>query len=53
MPLHWSQVRATLEPQRFTMKTTPALLAKSKPWHDYCESEVPLKAAIEQFLIGK
>ena len=50
MPLHWSQVRAGLEPQRFTMKTAPALLAKSKPWQDYCDSEVPLKAAIQRFL---
>jgi bifunctional non-homologous end joining protein LigD len=50
MPLHWSQVRADLKPQRFTMKTGPSLLAKSKPWHDYCDSEVPLKAAIQKFL---
>jgi bifunctional non-homologous end joining protein LigD len=50
MPLQWGQVRAGLDPQRFTIKTAPALLAKSKPWHDYCESEVPLKAAIQKFL---
>jgi bifunctional non-homologous end joining protein LigD len=50
MPLHWSQVRPGLESQRFTMKTAPALLARSKPWQDYCDSEVPLKAAIQKFL---
>ena len=50
MPLHWSQVRAGLDPKRFTMKTAPALLAKSKPWQDYCDSEVPLKAAIQKFV---
>jgi bifunctional non-homologous end joining protein LigD len=50
MPVHWSQVRAGLDPQRFTMKTVPALLAKSKPWPDYCESEVSLKAAIQKFV---
>ena len=50
MPVHWSQVRAGLDPKRFTMKTAPALLAKSKPWQDYCDSEVPLKAAIQKFV---
>ena len=44
MPLSWSQVRAGLDPQRFTMVTAPALLAKSKPWEDYCDAERPLKA---------
>jgi bifunctional non-homologous end joining protein LigD len=53
MPMQWSQVRASLNPQRFTIKTAPALLAKSKAWHDYCDSEVPLKAAIQKFLIRK
>jgi bifunctional non-homologous end joining protein LigD len=47
MPLHWNQVRAGLDPQRFTMKTAPALLKKNKPWQDYCEAERPLKEAIE------
>ena len=50
MPLHWSQVRNGLDPKRFTMTTAPALLAKGKPWADYCESEVPLKAAIQKFV---
>jgi bifunctional non-homologous end joining protein LigD len=53
MPLHWSLVRAGLDPQRFTMKTAPSLLARSKPWQDYCDSEVSLKAAIQKFLAGK
>ena len=41
MPLHWSQVRAGLDPQRFTMITAPALLVKSKPWADYCGAGRP------------
>ena len=53
MPLHWRQVRAGLDPQRFTMKTALSLLAKSKPWQDYCDSEVPLKAAIQGFVRRK
>jgi bifunctional non-homologous end joining protein LigD len=50
MPLHWSQVRAGLDPKRFTMKTAPSLLAKSRPWQNYCDSEVPLRAAIQKFV---
>jgi bifunctional non-homologous end joining protein LigD len=53
MPVHWSQVRAGLDPARFTMKTAPALLAKSKPWADYAQSGASLKAAIQKFLKRK
>jgi hypothetical protein len=34
------------------MKTAPALLAKVKPWQDYCEGERSLKRAIAK-LVGK
>jgi bifunctional non-homologous end joining protein LigD len=50
MPVDWSQVRAGLNPQRFTMKRAPALLTKGKPWQDYCASERPLKAVIRKLL---
>jgi bifunctional non-homologous end joining protein LigD len=53
MPLHWSQVRASLEPQRFTIKTALSLISRRKPWQDYCDSEGSLKAAIQKFLILK
>jgi bifunctional non-homologous end joining protein LigD len=53
MPLHWRQVRGSLEPQRFTMKTAPSLVSRRKPWQDYCDSEGSLKAAIQKFLILK
>jgi bifunctional non-homologous end joining protein LigD len=53
MPVHWSQVRAGLDPQRFTMKTTPALLAKSRPWQDYCDAERPLEGAIRKLIAAK
>jgi bifunctional non-homologous end joining protein LigD len=49
MPLNWPQVRAGLEPARFTMGTAPDLLKRSKPWKDYCDSEVPLEQAIRRF----
>jgi bifunctional non-homologous end joining protein LigD len=48
MPLNWNQVKAGLDPQRFTMRTAPALLRKSKPWQDYGERERDLKEAIEK-----
>ena len=48
MPLTWAQVKAGLDPQRYTVRSTPALLAKSKAWAEYCESERPLAAAIRR-----
>jgi bifunctional non-homologous end joining protein LigD len=50
MPLNWNQVKAGLNPHRFTMRTAPALLAKSKPWRDYCDGKRSLKRAIETFV---
>jgi len=32
-------VRAGLDPQRFSIVTVPALLAKGNPWRDYCAAE--------------
>jgi bifunctional non-homologous end joining protein LigD len=53
MPVHWSQVRSGLDPKRFTMKAAPSLLAKSKPWQEYCEAERSLKAAILKLVARK
>ncbi len=50
MPLNWNQVRAGLDSQRFTMRTAPAQLRKSKPWQDYCEGARSLKQAIEKLV---
>jgi bifunctional non-homologous end joining protein LigD len=49
MPLNWSQVRKGLDPKDFTIRTAPGLLKRSKPWADWCDSEQPLKRAIERF----
>ena len=32
MPLTWAQVKADLDPKRFTIRTVPALLSRSKAW---------------------
>jgi bifunctional non-homologous end joining protein LigD len=46
MPLNWTQVKADLDPKRFTLRTVPALIRRSKVWADYCESERPLENAL-------
>jgi bifunctional non-homologous end joining protein LigD len=53
MPVAWSQVRDGLDPMRFTVRTVPALLAKSKAWSDYCDAERPLAAAIRKLVAVK
>jgi bifunctional non-homologous end joining protein LigD len=39
MPLEWSALKRGLDPKRFTVRTVPALLAKSKAWKDYAKRE--------------
>ena len=51
MPLTWTQVKADLDPDRFTIRTVPGLLAKSTAWQDYCDSQRPLEEAIKR--LGK
>ena len=48
MPLSWQQLAAGLEPQQFTIKTVPALVANNSAWEEYCDSERPLGPAIER-----
>ena len=48
MPLTWTQVKAGLDPQRYTVRTAPALLKKSTAWADYCDGERPLAPAIKR-----
>jgi bifunctional non-homologous end joining protein LigD len=52
MPLTWAQVRGDLDPKRYTVRTVPAQLAKSKPWGGYDEAASSIKAAIKK-LAGK
>jgi bifunctional non-homologous end joining protein LigD len=51
MPLTWTQMRPDLDPKRFTIRTVPALLRKTKAWADYCDAERPLEDAIKR--LGK
>ena len=51
MPLTWTEVKADLDPKRFTIRTVPGLLAKSIAWRDYCDGQRPLDLAIKR--LGK
>jgi bifunctional non-homologous end joining protein LigD len=51
MPLTWEQVTRSLDPKRYTLRTVPDLLAKTRAWADYCDSEQPLEPAIKK--LGK
>jgi bifunctional non-homologous end joining protein LigD len=52
MPLTWAQIRGDLDPKRYTVRTVPALLAKTKAWEGYDEAASSIKAAIKK-LAGK
>ncbi len=47
MPVTWGQVRAGLDPSRFTLRTAPALIARSKAWEGYEDAARPIVKAIE------
>jgi len=48
MPIHWSQVRSGLDPLKYTIRTAPGLLSKSKPWEDYDDGARSLVSAIQK-----
>jgi bifunctional non-homologous end joining protein LigD len=53
MPLTWEQVRSGLDPSKFTVRTAPALIARSKAWKDYDSAERPIVRAIELLSKGQ
>ena len=50
MPIHWKEVKATLKPGKFDLRTGPQLLQKTRPWAGYDEAARSLAAAIERVL---
>ena len=48
MPLTWSQVRGDLDPKKFTVRTVPALLSKTKAWEGYDDAATSIKAAMKK-----
>jgi bifunctional non-homologous end joining protein LigD len=48
MPLSWAQVRGDLDPKRYTVRSVPALLAKSKAWDGYDDAASSIKNAMKK-----
>jgi bifunctional non-homologous end joining protein LigD len=46
MPILWKDVRRGLDPKRFTVRSAPTLLRKTKPWEGYVEAARSLADAI-------
>ena len=53
MPLDWSQVKKGLDPARYTIRTLPQLLARSKAWDGYDEAAGSIVDAIRKLGKGK
>jgi bifunctional non-homologous end joining protein LigD len=50
MPVNWSQVKAGLDPTRYTLRTAPSYAGKATDWEGYCDGERPLEDAIRKFV---
>jgi bifunctional non-homologous end joining protein LigD len=48
MPLTWAQVRGDLDPRRYTIRSVPALLAKSRAWDGYDDAASSIKSAMKK-----
>jgi len=48
MPLTWAQLRGDLDPARFTVRTVPALLTRTKAWEGYNQAAASIKSAIKK-----
>ena len=48
MPLTWAQVGGDLDPRRYTVRTVPALLGRTRAWDGYDEAASSIKAAIRK-----
>ena len=53
MPLTWAQVKADLDPRRYTVRTVPALLARTKAWADYDEAAVIDQGGDQEARLGQ
>jgi bifunctional non-homologous end joining protein LigD len=48
MPLTWAQLRGDLDPKRYTIRSVPALLAKTKAWQGYDDAATSIKPAMKK-----
>ncbi|HEY9217824.1 MAG TPA: DNA ligase D, partial [Phenylobacterium sp.] len=47
-PIQWKDVKPSLDPKKYTIRTAPKLLAKTTGWEDWCDAERPLHDAIKK-----
>src|SRR3984885_4394571 len=52
MPLEWKDLKKSLDPKTFTVRSTPNLLTKTKPWKDYASGARSLNDAIKHIPRG-
>ena len=52
MPLTWGQVKAGLNPAKYTIRTVPPLVRRLAAWDDYGAGERPLAPAIQKLARG-
>ncbi len=48
MPLSWAQLKAGLDPKKFTLRSAPALIKRSKAWDGYDDAAVSLRAILKK-----
>jgi bifunctional non-homologous end joining protein LigD len=48
MPLEWKDLKKGLDPKRFTVRSAPQLLSKTKPWKSYADGARSLTEAIKR-----
>ena len=52
MPVTWAQARGDLDSKRFTVRTVPALLKKTKAWEGYDEAASSIKSATKKLAVA-
>lgn len=53
MPVTWAQVKSDLDPKKYTLRTVPGLLARSKAWDGYDDAAASIKAAMKKLATKK
>ncbi|MGX4802679.1 DNA ligase D [Bradyrhizobium guangdongense] len=48
MPLTWAQVKSDLDPKKYTLRTVPGLLPRSKAWEGYDDAAASIKVAVKK-----
>jgi bifunctional non-homologous end joining protein LigD len=48
MPVTWAQVRGDLDPKRYTVRSVPTLLGKTKAWDGYDDAASSIKPAMKK-----